>query len=100
MPATHEYRPRIVDEELDQLFGELAAVAVEGPKAVGKTALASRRATTVHALDQPGKLAVAEADPARLLEARPPILIDEWQRLPATWDLVRRAVEHTTTSGR
>ena len=36
---------------------------------------------------------VAEADPGRLLSDEKPILIDEWQRLPETWDLVRRAVD-------
>jgi predicted AAA+ superfamily ATPase len=39
----------------------------------------------------PAELAVAQADPSRLLDGERPILIDEWQRLPAIWDLVRRA---------
>jgi len=60
---------------------------------VGKTETASRRAATIHRLDDPGRLALAEADPARLLDDAKPILIDEWQRLPETWDLVRRAVD-------
>ena len=87
------YNRRILDNELDELLGSLPALAIEGPKGVGKTETASRRATTVHALDDPGRLALAEADPKRLLAADPPILIDEWQRLPASWDLVRRAVD-------
>ncbi len=87
------YNRRILDNELDELLGSLPALAIEGPKGVGKTETASRRAVTVHALDDPGRLALAEADPKRLLAADPPILIDEWQRLPASWDLVRRAVD-------
>lgn len=87
------YTPRIIERELDELSVSLAAIAVEGAKGVGKTATASRRATTVHALDDPARLTVAKADPRLLLDADPPILIDEWQRLPATWDLVRRAVD-------
>lgn len=87
------YTPRIIENELDELSESLAAIAVEGAKGVGKTATASRRASTVHALDDPARLAVAEADPRLLLGADPPILIDEWQRLPETWDLVRRAVD-------
>jgi predicted AAA+ superfamily ATPase len=54
----------------------------------------------VHALDDPDMLALAEADPKRLLEADPPVLIDEWQRLPETWDLVRRAVDSGAAPGR
>jgi uncharacterized protein len=87
------YQRRILDDELDLLLGALAALAIEGPKGVGKTETASRRASTIHRLDDPARLSVAEADPKRLLEAETPILIDEWQRLPETWDLVRRAVD-------
>ncbi len=91
------YIRRIVDDELDELLRELPAIAVEGAKAVGKTATASRRAATIHRLDDPSQYSVAVADPHRLLDGPPPVLIDEWQRLPESWDLVRRAVdEHGT----
>lgn len=42
---------------------------------------------------------MAEADPARLLGGEPPVLIDEWQRLPQVWDLVRRAVDDGAPPG-
>lgn len=83
----------MVDAELDELLSALPALALEGPKGVGKTATASRRATTVHALDDPAQRSVAVADPARLVEADPPVLIDEWQYVPESWDLVRRRVD-------
>jgi predicted AAA+ superfamily ATPase len=94
------YAGRILDDELDELLPALPAIAIEGAKGVGKTETASRRATTVHALDDPDRFAVAEADPRRLLEADPPILIDEWQRLPEIWDLVRRSVDGGASPGR
>ncbi len=87
------YTPRVLDKELDEILGSLPALALEGPKGVGKTETASRRAATVHRLDDSSRLSVAEADPRRLLDGGKPILIDEWQRLPETWDLVRRAVD-------
>lgn len=87
------YQRRIVDDEIDELFGDLPAIALEGPKGVGKTRTALQRAKTVHRLDDPAELAVAEAGPSRLLEGARPVLIDEWQRLPQVWDLVRRAVD-------
>lgn len=95
-----DYLPRVLEREFDELFVSLPALAIEGPKGVGKTAMASRRAQTIHALDDPEQLEVATADPHRLLEADPPILIDEWQRLPETWDLVRRAVDAGAEPGR
>lgn len=94
------YLPRVLEAELDELHSALPALAIEGPKGVGKTAMASRRAQTIHALDDPGQLELAAADPGRLLDAEPPILIDEWQRLPETWDLVRRAVDAGAAPGR
>jgi predicted AAA+ superfamily ATPase len=90
---TGDYRPRILESELEELLGSLPALAIEGVKGVGKTAMASRRARTVYALDDPEQLELVAADPTRLLSAKAPILIDEWQRLPQTWDLVRRAVD-------
>ena len=87
------YTIRVLDRELDEILGSLPALAIEGPKGVGKTETASRRAATIHRLDDPARLTLAEADPKRLLDDEKPILIDEWQRLPETWDLVRRAVD-------
>lgn len=93
MPSATSYRRRVLDDELDELMPGLAAIAIEGPKAVGKTATASQRAATVHRLDLDGERAIAEADPGRLLRSPPPVILDEWQRVPAVWDLVRRAVD-------
>jgi uncharacterized protein len=93
------YRRRIVDDELDELLRGLSAIAIEGPKGVGKTRTALQRAKTVHRLDDPAEFAVAQADPARLLQGEPPVLIDEWQRLPEIWDIVRRAVDDGAPPG-
>jgi predicted AAA+ superfamily ATPase len=94
------YQPRIVDAELDELLASLAAVSLEGPKGVGKTATALERASTQFALDVPGELEVLLAAPERLLSGAPLTLIDEWQLMPASWDLVRRAVDADSTPGR
>jgi len=94
------YQHRIVDDELDQLLPGVSALVIEGAKAVGKTATAMQRASTVRALDDPAQRAVAVADPSRLLDGEPPVLIDEWQHVPDTWDLVRRAVDAGAPPGR
>src|ERR1700761_589872 len=94
-----DYLPRALEAEFDEVFVSLSALAIEGAKGVGKTAMASRRAATIHALDDPEQLELARADPKRLLGADTPILIDEWQRLPQVWDLVRRAVDKGAKAG-
>jgi predicted AAA+ superfamily ATPase len=94
------YLRRVVDIELDELLEGLPAIALEGPKGVGKTATALRRAATVHRLDNPDERRVLDASPQRLVEGDIPILIDEWQRLPHSWDVVRRAVDDGHGGGR
>ena len=59
-----EYRPRLVDTELDALLEGLPAVSLKGPKAVGKTETALRRARTVHRLDDPAQLEIVRGAPA------------------------------------
>ncbi len=94
------YRTRVVDAELDELLETLPAVAIEGPKGVGKTATAERRARTVYRLDEPARREMAAADPSILIQADPPVLIDEWQHVPSVWDAVRRAVDRDRTPSR
>ena len=87
------YRRRIVDDELDVLLPHLPAISLEGAKGVGKTATALRRAATVYRLDDPEEREIVAAGPSRLTAGEPTILIDEWQRYPPSFDLVRRAVD-------
>lgn len=93
------YSARLVDIELDQLMSELPAIALEGARGVGKTSTAQRRARTIHQFDDPAQRAIAEADPHRVLNGDPPVLLDEWQRVPAVWDAVRRAVDDGAEPG-
>lgn len=95
-----EYLPRSVDAELDELIAGLPAISLEGPKGVGKTETASRRASSILALDVPAQRQLLQADPGRLERSARPVLIDEWQRLPEVWDLVRRSVDRDSTPGR
>ena len=93
------YRRRAVDNELDELMPGVAAIAIEGARAVGKTATASARATTVFKLDTPAVYDVLRADPERIATSPRPVLIDEWQRMKETWDVVRRAVDAEPSGG-
>jgi hypothetical protein len=94
-----DYVRRVVDDELDELLPGIAAVSIEGARAVGKTATGTRRAVTVHRLDDPFQHEVIMGDVSRLTRGARPILIDEWQRIPESWDVVRRAVDDDGTGG-
>ena len=86
--------PRLVEAEVAELFeGGIRALALDGAKGVGKTASASLFADVSFHLDQPLGLERVLADPLRIVAAPGTVLIDEWQRYPPSWDLVRRAVD-------
>lgn len=95
-----EYQPRVVDQELDVLMPDLPAIALEGPKGVGKTLSGSRRAATTLGLDNAAQRELLAADPGRLDRDQGPVFIDEWQRYPEVWDLVRHSVDRNSTGGR
>ncbi len=94
------YQRRILDSELDELFPHLAAIAIEGPKGVGKTATAQKRSATVFRMDTASDTELIRASPGLIRTSAHPILIDEWQRYPQAWDLVRRAVDDGHGGGR
>lgn len=96
-PTMTRYQRRVLDAELDELFGELPAISIDGPKGVGKTTTAVQRAATVFELDRPEVAEIVSADPARVTSADRPVVVDEWQRLPFIWDEVRRAVDANPT---
>lgn len=97
--AVPVYQPRILDREIRGLLDDLPAILIEGAKGVGKTSTASRLAKTIWRLDDSGQRALAAADPSRMLAGDRPVLIDEWQRAPESWDLVRRAVDDGAPAG-
>lgn len=94
-----EYRRRIIDDVLDDLFPHLAAVALEGAKGVGKTATATQRAATVLSMNNPQERTVLAGHLDLVTQVARPLFIDEWQLEPPVWDRVRRAVDDDSTGG-
>lgn len=95
-----QYTKRIVEGEIDELLRQLPALSLEGPRGVGKTRTAQLRAAAEFWLDQPSVLQVIDAQPDLLARAARPTLIDEWQRYPSSWDVVRRAIDSDNSPGR
>ena len=63
------YADRVLDSALSDLLKSLPVIAIEGPRAVGKTETATRRAATLLALDDPS--ALAKSDPPPLVRRSP-----------------------------
>jgi predicted AAA+ superfamily ATPase len=88
------YLPRLADQELQRRLTYAGAVLLEGAKATGKTATALQCAGTVHRFDVDANArALAAMAPDLLLQARHPVLLDEWQLVPEVWNHVRRAID-------
>lgn len=95
------YLPRTIDLELDELMPGAPAIALDGPKGVGKTGTAERRASQVWTLDDPAQSQRLEADFGLTgIAPQGTVLLDEWQRLPQVWDSVRRSVDGGAAPGR
>ena len=89
-----DYVPRLVDRLLDDLLLETSAVMLVGPRACGKTTMASQRAKTVVKLDAETQAAAFVADPdAALRGMAEPVLLDEWQAVPGVLGAARRAID-------
>lgn len=94
------YLQRSIDHELDELLPYAAAIAIDGPKGVGKTDTARRRARTHFFLDTLEHQNLLAADPAFTLLPDGPVLLDEWQKVPGVWDSVRRSVDSGAPAGK
>lgn len=95
-----DYLRRTLDMELDELMPALAAIAIDGPRGVGKTQTAARRAAAIWRLDDAAQRAAASADFGLSTAPTGTLLIDEWQHLPQVWDSVRRQVDLGADPGR
>ena len=95
------YWPRLVDARLGELLGAVPAVLINGPRAAGKTTTARQHAASEVRLDQPIQAQAFRADPDAALLGRPePVLLDEWQEVPAVLGAVKRAVDDDPRPGR
>lgn len=92
-----EYRPRLIDAELDECLEAFGAVQIVGPKWCGKTTTASRKSRSTLYMQDPvtrdRNLALAKVNINQILAGSRPRLIDEWQVVPEIWDAVRFSVD-------
>jgi len=98
--SSFRYQPRVLDRELAGRLSAAGAVAIEGPKACGKTETARQLAASEALLDVDANARHALAvDPALVLDGATPRLLDEWQLEPAIWNHVRRAIDERRRPG-
>jgi len=98
-----EYRPRIIDHQVEEYLSAFGAVCIEGPKWCGKTWTSSYHSKSeIYIGDPAGNFQnrqLACLSPELVLDGDTPRLIDEWQEVPPLWDAVRYKVDQTHKKG-
>lgn len=98
-----KYKQRVADLLLERKLAGKGAVLVVGPKWCGKTTTAKQQSKSL--LDLSKKLILEQSlqmmdlNPESLLVGETPRLIDEWQQIPALWDVVRTEVDERNAFG-
>ena len=99
LDKNEDYKPRLLDAYLRELLAGLPAIALDGPKAVGKTESARRISKSLLSVDSSEVRTYLRTVPSAFEDAEKPLLLDEWQFEPSVWNKVRRLVDEGAESG-
>jgi len=98
-----EYKKRIADELLVRKLQGKGAVLIDGPKWCGKTTTAKQLVGSELDLGDSvvlyNSLLAMQVNPSVLTSGATPRLLDEWQTIPALWDMVRSEVDKRQAFG-
>ncbi len=84
-----KYINRLIEREMTKKLHSSGCVLVKGPKFSGKSTMCQRFSSSVTALKTKNQIALIESDPVLALKGEKPHLIDEWQKVPEVWNLIR-----------
>lgn len=98
-----DYKPRVIDETIEQYLKTFGAICIEGPKWCGKTWTSSHHSNSeIYIGDPSGNFqnrTLSQMSPELVLDGKSPRLIDEWQEVPTLWDAVRHKVDESGGKG-
>lgn len=101
MALTREnYKTRLIDEKIKRYIKVFGALCIEGPKWCGKTWTSLNHSESATYLTEKEIKDLAEVDPKYIFQKLRPQLIDEWQRVPETWDAVRHECDLDNKTGK
>ena len=103
MISDKEYKPRLVDNKIDQYLEAFSAICIEGPKWCGKTWTSTYHSNSKIMIGDPTgnfqNRRLAQMSPELVLAGKTPRLIDEWQEVPQLWDAVRYKADQRNEKG-
>lgn len=89
MAKAIDYIPRLAEQTLITKLNSSGCVVVAGPKFCGKSTMCEEYAKSVTALKTSNSIELAKADPRSALVGEKPHLIDEWQKAPEIWNIIK-----------
>lgn len=99
-----EYKPRLVDEEIENSLKAYGAINIVGAKWIGKTWASRHHSKSEFLLMDPSgnyqNRRLAETDVSLIFEGEVPRLIDEWQEVPEIWDATRYKCDEDGIKGK
>ncbi len=98
-----DYKPRLIDSQVDEYLDAMGAVVIEGPKWCGKTWTSSQHSNSEFMVGSADgnfqNKRLAELSPETVLQGEAPRMLDEWQEVPLLWDAVRAEVDKRNAKG-
>lgn len=88
-----KYITRLAENELQRKLKSSGCVLVTGPKFCGKSTMCERFAESKTELKTTNAIMLAQADPESALQGETPHLIDEWQKSPEIWNVIRNDLD-------
>lgn len=85
----NNYINRTIEPYLKRKLKSSGCVLVSGPKFCGKTTMCEHYAKSITSLKTSNAIKLALADPKSALIGEKPHLIDEWQKAPEIWNVIR-----------
>lgn len=89
MAKVKDYIPRLAEQILLRKLNSSGCVVVTGPKFCGKSTMCEEFAKSVTALKTTNSIELARTDPKSALVGNRPHLIDEWQKAPEIWNIIK-----------
>lgn len=84
-----EYINRLAENELKIKMNSSGCVLVAGPKFCGKSEMCKKYAKSEYLLIDQNSIELAKANEEEILKGKTPRLIDEWQKVPNLWNLIK-----------
>ena len=94
------YKHRLVENSLERKLKSSGCVLVTGPKFCGKSTMCGQFAESSVELNTKNNIDLANANPESILAGETPHLIDEWQKVPELWNIIKADLDKDYVFGK